>query len=71
MRLNKLLAAAGALAATTTSAMAQAVERASPATQGQSELFGGSSLLTIALIVALGLGIYFLFIDDDDDPDSP
>ena len=70
MRLNKLLAAAGALAATTTTAMAQAVERVSPAVQDQSELFGGSTLLTIALIVALGIGI-FLLVDNDDDSASP
>ena len=70
MRLNKLLAAAGTLAATVTTAMAQTVERAAPAVEGQSEMFGGSSLLTIALIVALGIGI-FLLVDDDNGPDSP
>ena len=70
MRSEKLAAAAAAFAATTGSAMAQAVERSSPAVQGESALFGGSSLLTIVLIVALGIGI-FLLVDDEDDPDSP
>ena len=31
---------------------------------------GGSSLLIIALVVALGIGIYFI-TKDDNDPDSP
>ena len=50
--------------------MAQAVERAGAPVQGESALFGGSTLLTIVLIVALGIGI-FLLVDDEDDPDSP
>ena len=70
MHIKKLLTAAGAFAATTVSATAQAVERAAPAPQGANELFGGSTLLTIVLIVALGIGI-FLLVDDEDDPDSP
>ena len=70
MRFERILAGAAALVATTSSAMAQSVERASPAVQGESELFGGSSLLTIVLIVALGIGL-FLLVDDEDDPDSP
>ena len=70
MRIEKLTAAAGAFAATTGSAMAQAVERAGAPVQGDSALFCGSTLLTIVLIVALGIGI-FLLVDDEDDPDSP
>jgi hypothetical protein len=70
MRIEKFIAAAGALAGTTGSAMAQAVDRAGPALHRESELFGGSALLTIVLIVALGIGI-FLLVDDEDDPDSP
>jgi hypothetical protein len=70
MRIEKAITAAAAFVATTGAAMAQAVERASPAAHGQSELFGGSTLLTIVLIVALGIGVYLL-VDDEDDPDSP
>jgi hypothetical protein len=70
MRFEKFVAGAAAFAATTGAAMAQALERASPAVESQSELFGGSTLLTIVLIVALGIGI-FLLVDDEDDPDSP
>ncbi|MCA1661942.1 MAG: hypothetical protein LC648_07200 [Novosphingobium sp.] len=64
------MATAGALAASTSTAMAQAAERAGVPGEGQSELFGGSSLLTIALVLALGIAI-FLLVDDEDDPDSP
>ena len=70
MRIGMLASAAGALAATTVSAVAQTADRAGPALEGKSGLFGGSTLLTIVLIVALGIGI-FLLVDDEDDPDSP
>ena len=72
MRMRDLIAAAGALALSATPVMAQSapIERASAPVEAQSELFGGSTLLTIALIVALGIGI-FLIVDDNDDPDSP
>lgn len=70
MPILKLFAAAGALGLSAAPALAQGVARAAAAPQGHSELFGGSALLTIVLIVALGIGI-FLLVDDEDDPDSP
>ena len=70
MRKRDMIAAAGALALSTGTALAQTAARATAPTEGQSALFGQSSLLTILLIVALGVGIFFL-VDDDDDPDSP
>ena len=72
MRMRDIFAAAGALALSTSPVLAQSasIDRASAPVEAQSELFGGSTLLTIALIVALGIGIS-LIVDDGDDPDSP
>ena len=70
MKTRKLMSAAGALVLSAGTAMAQTAERAAAPVEGQSELFGMSSLWTIILIIALGVGIFFL-VDDDNDPDSP
>ena len=71
MGLRNLLTAAGAFALTTVPAVAQAAAtRAAAPVEGQSDLFGGSTLITILVIIALGVGI-FLLVDDDDGPDSP
>ena len=72
MRMRDIFAAAGALALSASPVMAQSasVDRASAPVEAQNELFGGSTLLTVALLVALGIGIY-LIVDDNDDPDSP
>ena len=71
MRIKDILVAAGALAVSTGTAFAQAAERASAPLGETSEMGGGSSLLIIALIVALGIGIYFITKSDDNGPDSP
>ena len=71
MRINDLFVAAGAFALTVAPALAQATgDRASAPLIEQSDMGGGSSLLIIALVVALGIGIYFI-TKGDNDPDSP
>jgi hypothetical protein len=70
MGLKEVFASATAFALTAAPALAQAtVERASSPLEAGSEM-GGSSLLIIALVVALGIGIY-LITDDNNSPDSP
>jgi hypothetical protein len=71
MRIKEILVAAGALAASTGTAFAQAAERAGAPLDDASGMGGGSSLLIIALVVALGIGIYFITKGDDNGPDSP
>ena len=71
MRIKDILVAAGALAVSTGTAFAQAAERAGAPLGETSEMGGGSSLLIIALIIALGIGIYFLTKSDGNGPDSP
>ena len=34
-------------------------------------MFGGSTLLIVALVVALGVGLFLILDDNDDSPDSP
>ena len=71
MRIKDLFAAAGAFALTVAPALAQAsLARTSAPLEDASGMGGGSSLLIIALIVALGIGIYFI-TKNDNDPDSP
>ena len=71
MHIKDLFAAAGAFALTVAPAFAQvAGDRASAPLEDASSMGGGSSLLIIALVVALGIGIYFI-TKDDNNPDSP
>ena len=71
MQIRDLFVAAGAFALTAAPAFAQAAaERASAPLSDQNDMGGGSSLLIIALIVALGIGIYFI-TKNDNGPDSP
>ena len=71
MRIKDLFAAAGAFALTVAPALAQAAgDRASAPLAEHSAMGGGSSLLIIALIVALGVGIYFI-TKHDNNPSSP
>ena len=71
MRIKDIIVALGAFAVSTGTAFAQAAERASAPLGETGEMGGGSSLLIIALVVALGIGIYFLTKNDDNGPDSP
>ena len=74
MRIKDLFAAAGALALTVAPALAQAaggpLARTSAPLEDAGSMGGSSSLLIIALVVALGIGIYFI-TKNDNDPDSP
>ena len=66
MRIKDILTTTAAFVATAGPALA----RAGAPIQNQSGMGGGSSLLIIALVVALGIGIYFI-TKDDNKPDSP
>ena len=66
MRIKDILATTAAFVATAGPALA----RAGAPIENQSDMFGGSSILIIALVVALGIGIYFI-VKDDNNPDSP
>ena len=66
MRIKDILATTAAFVATAGPALA----RAGAPIENQSDMFGGSNLLIIALVVALGIGIYFI-VKDDNNPDSP
>ena len=66
MRIKDILATTASFVATAGPALA----RAGAPIESQNDMFGGSSLLIIALMVALGIGIYFV-VKDDNDPDSP
>lgn len=71
MRIKDIFAAVGAFALTVAPALAQAAgERTSAPLEDASSMGGSSSLLIIALVVALGIGIYFI-TKNDNDPDSP
>lgn len=70
MQLKKIFAAATALALSSVPAMAQAVERAAEPIASANEMAGMSTLLVVALVIALGVGIY-LIVDDSNKPDSP
>ena len=66
MRFKDIFATTAAFVATAAPALA----RAGAPIENHNDMFGGSSLLIIALIVALGIGIYFI-TKDDNGPDSP
>lgn len=69
MRIKEILGAASAFALSSVPAMAQAVERAAEPVSSANGIAGMSTLLLVALVVALGVGIYL--ITDDDGSDSP
>ena len=72
MRIKEIMATVATLALTVAPALAQAVQpvgRAAAPVDDASSIGGGSSLLIIALVIALGLGIYF--IARDKKPNSP
>ena len=72
MHFKNLVAAIATFSLSGVSAMAQAVgERASGPLDQANEVGGGSSLLIIALVVALGIGIYLITKDGDNKPNSP
>ncbi len=66
MHIKDIVAATAAFAATGSTALA----RAGAPIENANQMGGMSTLLIIALVVALGIGIY-LITDDDDKPDSP
>ncbi|QGN55184.1 hypothetical protein [Novosphingobium sp. Gsoil 351] len=66
MRIRNTFAAAAGFFATAAPALA----RATAPLEGASEMGGMSTLLIVALVVALGVGI-FLIVDDNNKPDSP
>ncbi len=70
MRINDFFAATAAFALTAAPAFAQSATRAVAPLKERSEMGGGSSLLIIALVVALGVGIYFI-TKKDNKPNSP
>ena len=71
MRIMDVFAAAVAVVLSASPAIAQSTARASEPLDETSSLGGGSGLLIIALVVALGIGIYFITKGDDNKPDSP
>ena len=70
MRIKDFFAATAAFALTAAPALAQSATRAVAPLKEHSEMGGGSSLLIIALVVALGVGIYFI-TKKDNNPSSP
>ena len=70
MRINDLFAATAAFALASAPAFAQSAARAVAPLKERSDLAGGSSVLIIALVVALGIGIYFI-TKNDNNPSSP
>ena len=60
MRINDFFAATAAFALTVAPALAQSASRAVAPLKERSEMGGGSSLLIIAAVVALGVGVYFI-----------
>ena len=70
MRIKDFFAATAAFALTAAPALAQSATRAVAPLKEQSDMGGGSSLLIIALVVALGVGIYFI-AKKDNNPSSP
>ena len=69
MRIKELLAGVTALALSAGPALAQSAARATAPLDDANSMGGGSTLLIIALVIALGIGIYL--ITDDNGPDSP
>lgn len=73
MRIKEILASVGAFALTVGPALAQAtrpIARATAPLVADNNLGGRSSLLIIALVIALGVGIYFI-TKNDNKPNSP
>lgn len=70
MHIKEFLAGVTAFALTAGPALAQSATRATAPLDDASNMGGGSSLLIIALVVALGIGIYFI-TKNDNHPDSP
>ena len=70
MRIKDFFAATAALVLAAGPAFAQTATRAVAPLENGSERGGGSSLLIIALVVALGIGIYFI-AKKDNNPSSP
>jgi uncharacterized ion transporter superfamily protein YfcC len=69
MRIKEIVGAASALALSSVPAMAQAVDRASESASSANSIAGMSTLLLVALVVALGVGIFLIV--DDGNSDSP
>ena len=70
MRIKDFLAGVTAFALTAGPALAQSATRATAPLEDANSMGGSSSLLIIALVVALGIGIYFI-TKNDNNPDSP
>ena len=70
MRIKDFFAATAAFVLAAGPALAQNATRAVAPLENGSEMGGGSSLLIIALVVALGVGIYFI-AKKDNNPSSP
>ncbi len=70
MLIKDIFASTVAFAVTVAPAFAQSATRAVAPQMERSDLAGGSSVLIIALVVALGIGIYFI-TKNDNNPDSP
>ena len=70
MRTKDFFAATAVFALTTAPALAQSAKKALAPLADGSEMGGGSSLLIIALVVAVGIGIYFI-TKNDNNPSSP
>lgn len=67
MRFKNIIAATAAFAATAAPALA----RAGAPLENANEMGGMSTLLIIALVVALGIGIFLIVDDGNNKPDSP
>ena len=70
MHIKDFFAGVTAFALTAGPALAQSATRATAPLDEADSMGGGSSLLIIALVIALGIGIYFI-TKDDNNPDSP
>jgi uncharacterized membrane protein len=70
MRINEFFAATALFALAAAPALAQSTKKAVTPLADGSEMGGGSSLLIIALVVAVGIGIYFI-TKNDNKPSSP
>lgn len=72
MKMNKALAsvAAAALVASMPAQAAASAPVRAPADVEGEQLFGGSLLIPIIIVAAIGLGLYFA-LEEDDEPASP
>ena len=71
MRIKDFFAATAAFVLASGPALGQTATRAVAPLENGNEMGGGSSLLIIALVVALGIGIYYITKNNDNRPDSP